>query len=42
MYVGGYGSADIVDAVDWLSLKKQPKWLIGFSDFTTFLLHAYQ
>ena len=39
---GGYGSADIVDAVDWLCLKKQPKWLIGFSDFTTFLLHAYQ
>ncbi|MAZ97059.1 MAG: hypothetical protein CMP53_06010 [Flavobacteriales bacterium] len=39
---GGYGSADIVDAVDWSSLKKHPKWLVGFSDFTTFLLHAHQ
>jgi len=39
---GGYGSADIVDTVDWLALQKQPKWLIGFSDFTTFLLHAHQ
>ncbi len=39
---GGYGSADIVDAVDWSALQKEPKWLIGFSDFTTFLSHAYQ
>jgi len=39
---GGYGSADIVDAVDWSALQKEPKWLIGFSDFTTFLAHAHQ
>lgn len=39
---GGYGSAEIVDAVDWGALEKEPKWLIGFSDFTTFLLHAAQ
>lgn len=37
---GGYGSAEIVDAVDWEHLKKFPKWLVGFSDFTTFLTHA--
>lgn len=39
---GGYGSAEIVDAVDWDALQKEPKWLIGFSDFTTFLCHAHQ
>ena len=39
---GGYGSAEIVDLVDWNALWASPKWLIGFSDFTTFLAHAYQ
>lgn len=39
---GGYGSAEIVDAVDWTALIREPKWLIGFSDFTTFLCHAFQ
>lgn len=39
---GGYGSAEIVDAVDWSALQQEPKWLIGFSDFTTFLMHANQ
>jgi len=39
---GGYGSAEIVDLVDWNALWASPKWLIGFSDFTTFLSHAYQ
>lgn len=39
---GGYGSAEIVDLVDWDTLIAQPKWLIGFSDFTTFLCHGVQ
>lgn len=39
---GGYGSAEIVDLVDWNALWASPKWLIGFSDFTTFLTHAHQ
>ena len=39
---GGYGSAEIVDLVDWEALIAQPKWLIGFSDFTTFLCHGVQ
>ena len=39
---GGYGSAEIVDAVDWAALQKNPKWLVGFSDFTTFLCHGVQ
>lgn len=37
---GGYGSAEIVDLVDWEHFKQHPKWLVGFSDFTTFLCHG--
>ncbi|MEY2963852.1 MAG: hypothetical protein RL754_1113 [Bacteroidota bacterium] len=37
---GGYGSAEIVDSIDWDQFRRHPKWLIGFSDFTTFLCHA--
>jgi len=35
---GGYGCIRIVDAIDWTSLLKHPKWLIGFSDITVFHL----
>ena len=35
---GGYGAIRIVDKLDLSSFKKNPKWLIGFSDVTT--LHA--
>lgn len=31
---GGYGTTRILDAVDFSQFKKQPKWLIGFSDIT--------
>jgi muramoyltetrapeptide carboxypeptidase len=31
---GGYGSTRIIDAVDWRGFKKNPKWVIGFSDIT--------
>ena len=39
---GGYGAVRMVDAIDWNALRAQPKWLIGFSDFTLLLGHAFQ
>jgi len=36
---GGYGSVRLVDALNFDAFKKQPKWLIGFSDITVFLAH---
>lgn len=37
---GGYGSARIVDQLDWRGLIKHPKWLIGFSDLTVIHSHV--
>jgi muramoyltetrapeptide carboxypeptidase len=34
---GGYGLAQIIDKLDFTKFKKNPKWLIGFSDIT--ILH---
>lgn len=31
---GGYGTLRIIDAVDFSSVKKYPKWFIGYSDTT--------
>lgn len=39
MAKGGYGTIRILDKLDWTQIKKQPKWLSGFSDVT--VLHAY-
>lgn len=36
---GGYGTAKIVDRVDFAKFKQRPKWLIGFSDVT--VLHSH-
>jgi muramoyltetrapeptide carboxypeptidase len=36
---GGYGLVRIIDQIDGKSLKKHPKWIIGFSDVT--VLHNY-
>ena len=36
---GGYGMLKIIDKVDFRSLKKDPKWYIGFSDIT--VLHIW-
>jgi muramoyltetrapeptide carboxypeptidase len=36
---GGYGSVRILDHIDFSSLKKQPKWIIGYSDVTAIHLH---
>ncbi len=36
---GGYGSIQIIDDIDFKLFKKNPKWLIGFSDITVFHSH---
>ncbi|MCX6182888.1 MAG: LD-carboxypeptidase [Bacteroidetes bacterium] len=36
---GGYGSIQIIDNIDFKAFKKNPKWLIGFSDITVFHSH---
>jgi muramoyltetrapeptide carboxypeptidase len=36
---GGYGCNRIIDLLDFSKFKKNPKWLIGFSDIT--LLHTH-
>ncbi|MEE0911794.1 MAG: LD-carboxypeptidase [Paludibacteraceae bacterium] len=35
---GGYGTMRIIDKIDFTLFRKNPKWLIGFSDIT--VLHA--
>lgn len=37
---GGYGAVRIIDALDFSTFKKRPKWLIGFSDATVFHSHV--
>ena len=34
---GGYGLAQIIDKIDFTEFRKNPKWIIGFSDIT--ILH---
>lgn len=36
---GGYGLSRIIDRIDFKSFKKNPKWIIGYSDIT--LLHSH-
>lgn len=36
---GGYGTARILDLVDFKPLEKNPKWIIGYSDVTALHLH---
>jgi muramoyltetrapeptide carboxypeptidase len=36
---GGYGTVRIIDKIDFTNFKKQPKWVIGFSDMT--ILHSH-
>nr|WP_299342055.1 LD-carboxypeptidase [Allomuricauda sp.] len=33
---GGYGSMRILDKLDFTKFKKNPKWVVGFSDITAF------
>lgn len=37
---GGYGTTRILDQVDFTSFQTQPKWTVGFSDLTSFLLQS--
>ena len=39
---GGYGAARIIDAIDWGQLRRDPKWLCGYSDATALLCAAAQ
>ena len=36
---GGYGSVQIIGNIDFSSLQKSPKWIVGFSDVT--VLHSH-
>ena len=36
---GGYGTVRIIDKIDFTNFRKQPKWIIGFSDIT--VLHSH-
>ena len=36
---GGYGTVRIIDRIDFSRFKKNPKWIIGFSDVT--VLHSH-
>jgi muramoyltetrapeptide carboxypeptidase len=38
---GGYGMSRIIDAINFKKFKKQPKWIIGYSDITLLHLHIY-
>jgi muramoyltetrapeptide carboxypeptidase len=38
---GGYGMTHIIDAINFKKFKKNPKWIIGFSDITLLHSHLY-
>lgn len=38
---GGYGMGRIIEDIDFKKFKKQPKWIIGFSDITVLHSHLY-
>lgn len=38
---GGYGMSRIIDRLDFNKFKKNPKWLIGFSDITVMHTHLF-
>ena len=37
---GGYGLSRIIDLIDFSSFKKNPKWIIGYSDVTVLEMHV--
>lgn len=39
---GGYGISRIIDHIDFTKFKKNPKWIIGFSDVTVLHAHIYR
>ena len=38
---GGYGSSRLLDFIDFTTFKKQPKWVVGFSDITAVHCHIH-
>ena len=38
---GGYGMGRIIDKIDFGKFKKQPKWIVGYSDITVLHSHLY-
>jgi len=38
---GGYGMGRIIDKVNFKKFKREPKWIIGFSDITILHTHLY-
>lgn len=38
---GGYGTIRIIDELNFSEFEKNPKWLVGFSDITVLLSHAF-
>ena len=38
---GGYGMGRIIDQIDFKKFKKNPKWIIGYSDITVLHCHLY-
>ena len=36
---GGFGCVQLVDLINWSSILRNPKWIIGFSDITVFSFH---
>ena len=38
---GGYGSVRILDKLDFTKFKKQPKWIVGYSDITAIHNHIH-
>ncbi len=39
---GGYGMSRIIEGLDFKKFRKNPKWLIGFSDITVLHAHVYR
>lgn len=39
---GGYGCVRIIDKINFAKFKKNPKWIVGFSDLTVILSHIYR
>lgn len=39
---GGYGTSRIIDDINWKIYRKNPKWIIGYSDVTVLHCHLYR
>jgi muramoyltetrapeptide carboxypeptidase len=39
---GGYGLSRFVHQIDWANMLREPRWLVGFSDFTVLHVEAWR